>query len=50
VIQFYRNFSDKARNGNARNIDPEIRNISLDDNAVGPLKAFLNSLNEDYTD
>jgi hypothetical protein len=50
VIQFYRNFSDKARNGNARNIDPEISNISLDDSAVGPLKAFLNSLNEDYTD
>jgi cytochrome c peroxidase len=50
VIQFYRNFSGKARNGNARNIDPEIRNISLDDDAVGPLKAFLNSLNEDYTD
>ncbi len=50
VIQFYRNFSAKARHGNARNIDPEIRNIVLDDNAVGPLEAFLKSLNEDYTD
>lgn len=50
VIQFYRNFSNKARHGNARNIAPEIRDISLDDDTVAPLDAFLNSLNEDYTD
>ena len=50
VIQFYRKFSSKARQSDARNIDPGIRDISLNDNAVAPLDAFLKSLNEDYTD
>ncbi len=50
VIQFYEEFSAKARNGEVRNADPELSNISLDDSAVAPLAAFLRSLNEDYTD
>jgi hypothetical protein len=50
VIQFYQNFSAKARDGNVRNAAPELRQISLDSSAVTPLAAFLRSLNEDYTD
>lgn len=50
VIQFYQNFSDKARQNDVRNAAPELRDISLDDSAVAPLAAFLRSLNEDYTD
>jgi hypothetical protein len=50
VIRFYQNFSNKARRGEVRNADPQLRNISLDNSAIAPLAAFLRSLNEDYTD
>jgi hypothetical protein len=50
VLRFYQNFSNKARLGQVRNADPELRNIFLDDSAIAPLAAFLRSLNEDYTD
>jgi cytochrome c peroxidase len=50
VIQFYREFSKKARQGKVRNADPEMREIQLDESAIIPLAAFLRSLNEDYTD
>jgi hypothetical protein len=50
VLRFYQKFSNKARRGEVRNADPQLRNISLDDSAIAPLAAFLRSLNEDYTD
>jgi hypothetical protein len=50
VIQFYRDFSKKARQGKVRNADPEMREIQLDESAITPLAAFLRSINEDYTD
>jgi hypothetical protein len=50
VVRFYQNFSNKARNSQVRNADPELRNIFLSDSAIVPLTAFLRSLNEDYTD
>jgi cytochrome c peroxidase len=50
VIQFYQNFSDKARAGDVRNAAPELRDMALDDSAAAPLAAFLRSLDEDYTD
>lgn len=50
VIRFYQEFSAKARRGEVRNADPELRNVRLDDSDVAPLAAFLRSLNEDYTD
>jgi hypothetical protein len=50
VINFYENFSGKARAGQVRNADPQLSGILMDTNAVVPLAAFLRSLNEDYTD
>jgi hypothetical protein len=50
VIRFYQNFSNQARTGSLRNAAPELRDISLDNSAAGPLAAFLRSLDEDYTD
>jgi cytochrome c peroxidase len=50
VVQFYQEFSRKARAGELRNIDPGMKAVSLDDSALAPLAAFLRSLNEDYTD
>lgn len=50
IIRFYQTFSNKARHGEVRNAAPELRDISLDDDAIAPLAAFLRSLNEDYTD
>ena len=50
VINFYENFSAKARSGLVRNGDPQLSGIFIDTNAVVPLAAFLRSLNEDYTD
>ena len=50
VINFYENFSAKARAGLVRNGDPQLSGIFMDTNAVVPLAAFLRSLNEDYTD
>src|SRR5262249_7108357 len=50
VVRFYQEFSRKARRGEVRNADPELKEIRLDDSAIAPLAAFLRSLNEDYTD
>jgi hypothetical protein len=50
VIQFYQEFSARARLDEVRNADPALRQIQLDDTAIKPLAAFLRSLNEDYTD
>jgi cytochrome c peroxidase len=50
VLQFYQDFSTRARLGEVRNAAPELKDIFLDDSAIGSLTAFLFSLNEDYTD
>jgi hypothetical protein len=50
VIQFYIDFSRKARRSEVRNADPEMAEIRLNHSAIAPLAAFLRSLNEDYTD
>ena len=50
VIRFYQEFSQKARFGQVRNADPEMKEVRLNDLAIIPLAAFLRSLNEDYTD
>jgi len=50
VIRFYQKFSAKARRGSVRNPDPELGKIFLGESDIGPLAAFLRSLNEDYTD
>ncbi|MGA2244576.1 MAG: hypothetical protein ABSH48_06240 [Verrucomicrobiota bacterium] len=50
VLAFYQNSSDLARSGALRNSDPELSGISLSGAAVGPLAAFLLSLDEDYFD
>lgn len=50
TIQFYKDIADQARSNHVRNGDPELNNIFLDDSAIAPLAAFLQSLNEDYTD
>lgn len=48
VVEFYRVFSAKARNGQVRNPAPELRGMALVPADVAPLAAFLRSLNEDY--
>ena len=51
VLNFYLTESAAARAGTVRNADPELGNVRLDSSAVGPLTAFLQSLNEsDYAD
>jgi len=50
VINFYLQFSAKARAGALRNIDPQMGGILLDAGSVSPLAAFLHSLDEDYED
>jgi len=50
VLRFYQQFSAKARRGQVRNADLELRNIFLVESDIGPLAAFIRSLNEDYTD
>jgi cytochrome c peroxidase len=50
VLGFYQNFSSLARSGAVRNAAPQLSGIFLDNAAVTPLAAFLNSLNEDYFD
>jgi hypothetical protein len=47
-VEFYREVSDLQRAGRLRNGDEELGNIRLADQDVGPLAAFLKSLNEDY--
>lgn len=48
VIEFYRRFSDLTRAAQNRNGDVELKGISLNDEDVAPLAAFLRALNEDY--
>ena len=48
IVEFYREVSDLQRAGRLRNRDEELGNIRLADQDVGPLAAFLKSLNEDY--
>ena len=50
VIAFYQNFSNLSRAGAVRNGAGQLNGISLNNAAVTPLVAFLNSLNEDYFD
>jgi hypothetical protein len=50
VLRFYQKFATKARRGQMRNADPELTKIFLSDADIGPLAAFIRSLNEDYTD
>lgn len=48
IVEFYREVSDLQRAGRLRNGDQELGNIRLTDQDIGPLAAFLKSLNEDY--
>ena len=50
VLSFYQDFSDLSRAGMVRNGDPALNGISLNNDAVTALAAFLRALNEDYTD
>lgn len=50
VLRFYQKFAVKARRGHVRNADPELTKIFLSESDIGPLAAFIRSLNEDYTD
>ncbi len=49
VLQFYQQASVLARAGQLRNADPRLQNIALDDADLADLTAFLNALNEDYS-
>ena len=48
VFDFYREIAAKARRGKVRNASPELASITLGEDDVAPLAAFLRSLNEDY--
>lgn len=48
VLEFYRDFAAKARNGDVRNAAPELRGIALLPHDIAPLAAFIRALNEDY--
>jgi hypothetical protein len=48
VLQFYRRMAALARAGQLRNGDPELIQISLDEQDAVALAAFLRSLDEDY--
>jgi cytochrome c peroxidase len=50
VIEFYINSSQLARNGSLRNAPAEFANMSLTEDDVAALVAFLQSLTEDYDD
>jgi hypothetical protein len=50
VVEFYINSSQLARQGLLRNAPPEFQNISLSEDDVAALVAFLKSLTEDYDD
>jgi cytochrome c peroxidase len=50
VLDFYKDYSGKARKGLVRNGDTRLAKIFLTSNDVAPLVAFLRSLNEDYDD
>lgn len=48
VIRFYIKTSAQARAGTLRNADPALAGISLTEDDIAPLAAFLRALNEDY--
>ena len=48
VIEFYRQFSALTRADSNRNGDIQLQGISLTEDDVAPLAAFLRSLDEDY--
>ncbi len=48
VLEFYREVSDLAREGNLRNGADQLRQIALRETDVAPLAAFLKALDEDY--
>jgi len=48
VLHFYVRMSTLARGGQLRNADSELTRISLDEQDVAALAAFLRSLDEDY--
>ncbi len=50
VVNFYITTSALARNGQVRNPDPQLKNISINSNDIAALVAFLQSLTEDYDD
>jgi cytochrome c peroxidase len=50
VVTFYLNTSQLARQGALRNAPPEFKSMSISQDDVAPLAAFLKSLTEDYDD
>ena len=48
VIKFYREMSSLAHENKMRNAPPEYFDMSLGEEDIAPLAAFLRSLNEDY--
>lgn len=48
VVDHYRRFSQLARQGMVPNAAPELGGVDLQPGDIGPLVAFLRSLNEDY--
>jgi cytochrome c peroxidase len=48
VLHFYVRMSALASEGQLRNADPELTRISLDEQDIAALAAFLRSLDEDY--
>lgn len=48
VLQYYIRTSKLARRGEIRNASPKLKGITIADDDVAPLAAFLRSLNEDY--
>jgi hypothetical protein len=50
VIEFYLNSSQLSRQGLLRNAPVEFENMSLSEDDVAALVAFLKSLTEDYDD
>jgi hypothetical protein len=48
VLHFYLRMSGLARDGKLRNGDIELARISLDEQDIAALAAFLRSLDEDY--
>jgi hypothetical protein len=48
VLHFYVRMSTLAKHGQLRNADPELMHVSLDEEDIAALAAFLRSLDEDY--
>ena len=48
MLRYYVRVSDLERRGLLRNGAPELGGITIDEQDVRPLAAFLRSLNEDY--